>query len=158
MPIRLRSHFTAEAARRGDDIRIVRNGSRGMLWLEPLVEVVTDRRPGRLWARAPVRRQLSCSTTGLLDGADNGFALGVVDEIEWLSSQHRLTFARVGVIDPLSLDDYEATRWLVSDFADALAMSAGRRRRRGHRVWSAWSRRCRLPGRHQMAAPSSKPK
>lgn len=30
-----------EAARRGVDLTLVRTGSRGMLWLEPLVEVQT---------------------------------------------------------------------------------------------------------------------
>jgi formate dehydrogenase iron-sulfur subunit len=91
----------------GQDVRVIRNGSRGMLWLEPLVEVVTER--GRI-GYGPVTPGdvTSLVEAGLFDGADNDLALGVVDQIEWLRDQQRVTFARVGVIDPLSLDDYEA--------------------------------------------------
>ena len=45
---------------------------------------------------------------GMLDGADHPLALGPTEEIPWLSRQQRLTFARVGVIDPLSAADYQA--------------------------------------------------
>lgn len=87
-------------------IRIVRNGSRGMLWLEPLVEVQTSN--GRL-AYGPVRVSDvdDLVSSGMLDGGDHPLALGVTDELPWLRRQQRLTFARVGVIDPLSAASYE---------------------------------------------------
>ncbi len=95
------------AAERHRDVRIVRNGSRGLLWLEPMVEVVTA--GGRV-AYGPVTPDdaESLVDVGMLDGADNELSLGVTDEIEWLRSQQRLMFRRVGVIDPLSLEEYEA--------------------------------------------------
>ncbi|MBC6463289.1 formate dehydrogenase beta subunit [Actinomadura sp. HBU206391] len=88
-------------------IRVVRNGSRGMLWLEPLVEVVTDE--GRI-GYGPVRPEdvEGLLAAGLLDGGDHELRLGVVDELRWLRDQDRVTFARVGVTDPLSVDDYVA--------------------------------------------------
>jgi formate dehydrogenase iron-sulfur subunit len=91
----------------GADVKVVRNGSRGMLWLEPLVEVVTDR--GRI-GYAPVTPDDvdGLVSAGLFDGADHELCVGPVEEIPWLAKQRRLTFARVGVIDPLSLDDYQA--------------------------------------------------
>jgi len=99
--------ITLAAQERGVDVRIVRNGSRGMLWLEPLVEVVTDR--GRLGYGPVAPGDVDALVdAGLLDGAETDLSLGLVDEIEWLKDQQRVTFARVGVIDPLSLEDYEA--------------------------------------------------
>ncbi|MFJ9589997.1 formate dehydrogenase beta subunit [Streptomyces acidicola] len=96
------------AADRGDfAIEVVRNGSRGMLWLEPMVEVVTSQ--GRVGygpvAPSDVDGLLAA---GLLDGADHPLRLGIVDELPWLARQNRVTFARVGVIDPLSTEDYVA--------------------------------------------------
>ena len=38
-----------EAEKRGIAIELIRNGSRGLFWLEPLVEVVTRRRSHGLW-------------------------------------------------------------------------------------------------------------
>jgi len=94
------------AADRGDfAIDVVRNGSRGMLWLEPLVEVATPQ--GRV-GYGPVRPEDvdDLLAAGLLDGADHPLRLGVMDELPWLAGQTRVTFARVGVTDPLSTDDY----------------------------------------------------
>ncbi len=99
--------ISAEAKRRNIDIRLVRNGSRGLLWLEPLVEVVTvDGRVGY----GPIAE---ADVTALFDaqfltGAENKFSVGIVEEIPWLADQQRITFARVGVIDPLDINDYEA--------------------------------------------------
>ncbi|MFD6492319.1 formate dehydrogenase beta subunit [Streptomyces sp. NPDC059944] len=97
-----------QAASRGDfALDVVRNGSRGMLWLEPLVEVMTPR--GRVGygpvAPSDVEDLLAA---GLLDGADHPLCRGVVDELPWLARQNRVTFARVGVTDPLSPEDYVA--------------------------------------------------
>ena len=68
--------------------------------------------------------------------------------------QQRLTFARVGVIDPLSADDYEAHGGLAGLRAGARA-GAGRRRRRGHRLRAARPRRRRLPHRASSGRPCS---
>jgi formate dehydrogenase iron-sulfur subunit len=96
-----------EAARRKLDVSIVRNGSRGLYWLEPMVEVATER--GRV-AYGPVRASSvpALFDAGFLDGRPHELGLGHTEEIAWLKNQERLTFERVGVIDPLSLDDYLA--------------------------------------------------
>ncbi|WP_101948784.1 NADH-quinone oxidoreductase subunit NuoF [Mycobacterium sp. 3519A] len=97
--------LNSAATRRGRAVQVVRNGSRGMLWLEPLVEVETPQ--GRVGygpvAAADVDDLVAA---GLLDGADLPQRLGVVDELPWLASQNRVTFSRMGVTDPLSPDDY----------------------------------------------------
>ncbi len=95
----------AAAERRGIDIRLVRNGSRGMLWLEPLVEVETAQ--GRV-AYGPVRAQDvdSLFEAGFIRGASHPLGHGQTAEIPFLKNQERLTYARVGITDPVSLDDY----------------------------------------------------
>ena len=99
--------IAAEAARRGEDIRLVRNGSRGMLWLEPLVEIETA--TGRV-AYGPVDAEAvpGLFDAGWLDGAPHPLGHGLTEEIAFLKTQQRLTFARCGVIDPLSETDYRA--------------------------------------------------
>ena len=92
--------LAAEAQRRGIDARIIRNGSRGMVWLEPLVEVEAD---GVRIAYGPVT---AADVPALLDGTLPGH--GPVEDIPFFARQTRLTFARVGLIDPLDLGDYEA--------------------------------------------------
>ncbi|MBS3978420.1 MAG: formate dehydrogenase [Rhodobacteraceae bacterium] len=100
---RLAAAIAAEAAARGVTVQIIRNGSRGMVWLEPLVEVVTDK--GRM-GFGPLTL---ADVAGLFgDLASHPKALGLVEDLPWMQGQTRLTFARVGVIDPLSLDDYRA--------------------------------------------------
>ena len=96
-----------EAAARGLDVAIVRNGSRGMLWLEPLVEVATP--AGRI-AYGPVRPAdvAGLFEAGFLDGAAHRLGHGPTEEMDWLKRQQRLTFARVGITDPLSIEDYRA--------------------------------------------------
>jgi formate dehydrogenase iron-sulfur subunit len=96
-----------EAADRGREVRVVRNGSRGMLWLEPLVEVATP--DGRV-AYGPVdaKSVTGLLDAGMLDGAAHESFLGPTEEITFLKRQTRLTFARVGITDPLSVEDYEA--------------------------------------------------
>ncbi|AWI59070.1 formate dehydrogenase subunit beta [Sinorhizobium fredii USDA 205] len=96
----------AEAiAARGVDAAIIRNGSRGMHWLEPLVEVETAE--GRI-AYGPVKARdvASLLDAGLVSGGAHPLCLGKTEEIPFLKNQTRLTFARCGVTDPLSLDDY----------------------------------------------------
>ncbi|GGF31242.1 formate dehydrogenase subunit beta [Aliidongia dinghuensis] len=97
----------AEAARRGLAITLVRNGSRGLFWLEPLVEVETP--AGRV-AYGPVA---AADVPGLFDadflaGGAHALTLGPTEEIEYLKRQERLTFVRCGIVDPLSVDDYRA--------------------------------------------------
>ncbi|MEZ5674254.1 formate dehydrogenase beta subunit [Thalassovita litoralis] len=107
--------LTAEAKQRGLDVQIIRNGSRGMIWLEPLVEV--DRGKGRVGYGTVS----TADVPALLDGtlAD----LGPVEDIPFFARQTRLTFARCGVIDPLSLTDFEAHGGLVG-LRRALTMDA----------------------------------
>jgi formate dehydrogenase iron-sulfur subunit len=94
-----------EATKRGLDIVIVRNGSRGALWLEPLVEVETPR--GRIaYGNVEPSGVPGLFDAGLLEGG--GENLGLTDEIPYLKDQERLTFARCGIIDPLDLDEYIA--------------------------------------------------
>ena len=97
------SEIKAEAARRGMTLDVVRNGSRGMVWLEPLVEIVSA--SGRL-GFGPLTLADVPGLFGDLDAHPK--ALGLVEDLPWMKGQTRLTFARVGVIDPLSLDDYRA--------------------------------------------------
>ncbi len=99
--------FRRDIAERGLDIEIVRNGSRGAYFLEPMVEVETAE--GRI-AYGPVKASDvgPLLDAGLLAGGAHALRLGSPDEIPFFKSQTRLTFARCGVIDPLSLADYEA--------------------------------------------------
>ena len=92
--------IAAEAAKRNLDLEIVRNGTRGALWLEPLVEVEKDGK------RVGYPNATPDSAAAIFDGTNQ--SIGVVDEYEWLSKQDRVTYKRVGIIDPLSLSDYEA--------------------------------------------------
>ncbi len=94
-----------EAASRDHDVHIVRNGSRGMLWLEVLVEVSTD--AGRV-AYGPVKASdvPSLFDAGFLNGGAHPLAHGLTEDIPFFKGQTRLTFSRCGVTDPLSLDDY----------------------------------------------------
>ena len=94
-----------EAGLRGLEVTIVRNGSRGLLWLEPMIEVRTGR--GRI-AYGPVT---VADVPGLFEadftaGGDHPLCQGVTREIPYLARQTRLTFSRCGVTDPLSLADY----------------------------------------------------
>jgi len=99
--------IAAEGARRGAPVRIVRNGSRGAYWLEPLVEAVT---PGGRCAYGPVSAAdvPSLFAADFLTGGAHPLALGIADAIVWLKGQQRLTFERVGIVDPASVEDYVA--------------------------------------------------
>lgn len=94
-----------EAQSRGLEIELIRNGSRGMIWLEPLVEI--DNGTGRQ-AFGPVRQD---QTAALFDGTLQ--TLGTVEDIPFFAQQTRLTFARCGLIDPLDLEDYKANGGLL---------------------------------------------
>ena len=101
------------AARRGESVQIIRNGSRGLMCLEPLVEVVTAQ--GRV-GYGPVRPGdvSGLFDAGFLAGGSHQLSHGYTDQIPWLAEQDRVTFSRVGVIDPLSRKDYETHGGLVA--------------------------------------------
>ncbi|MEV3858795.1 NADH-quinone oxidoreductase subunit NuoF [Streptomyces sp. NPDC050095] len=97
-----------QGAEQGEfDVQVVRNGSRGALWLEPLIEVVTEQ--GRI-GYGPVTPDdvPGLLAAGMPTGGEHPLRLGPVDQLPWLARQNRVTFARVGVIDPLSPEDYVA--------------------------------------------------
>jgi formate dehydrogenase iron-sulfur subunit len=101
------SALVEEARRRGFSVRLVRNGSRGMFWLEPLIEVAL---PGGRVAYGPVSPAdvPTLFDAGFLTGGSHPLSLGVTEELPWLKRQERLTFARCGITDPLRLNDYRA--------------------------------------------------
>jgi formate dehydrogenase iron-sulfur subunit len=110
-----------EAEHRKIAISLVRNGSRGMLWLEPLVEIETPQ--GRIgFGPVGVDDVASLFEAGLGQAGKHPLALGIVDELPWMKQQTRLTFARVGLIDPLSMEDYKKHGGLVG-LQTALALS-----------------------------------
>ncbi len=89
------------------DVEVVRTGSRGLLWLEPLVEVETPE--GRI-AYGPVRPSdvEDLLRAGALHGGAHALRIGDIAAHPWFAAQDRLTFARVGIVDPRSLDDFVA--------------------------------------------------
>ena len=88
------------------DFTVTRNGTRGMIWLEPLVEVERD---GVRYGYGPVEPgDVAGLVEAIRGGADHPLALGPVEDLPWMKAQQRLTFARVGVIDPFSVEDYQA--------------------------------------------------
>jgi formate dehydrogenase iron-sulfur subunit len=99
--------IAGEAAAKKLSIQIIRNSSRGLFWLEPFVEVETPR--GRV-GYGPVQASdvKALFKAGFLEGRTHRLSQGPVDEIAYLKNQERLTFARAGITDPLSLDDYRA--------------------------------------------------
>jgi len=112
-----------EARARGSDVAIVRTGSRGLYWLEPLIEVETS--AGRMGYGGVGPQDLaSLFDADFLGGGAHPKALGGVDDIPYLARQQRLVFARCGVTDPLSLDDYRRHGGL-SGLERALRMGSG---------------------------------
>ncbi len=99
--------FFKLAEQKGLDIEIVRTGSRGMYWLEPLVEVA---RPEGRVGYGPVKPSdvEELIGAGMLDGKAHRLSLGLVEEIPFFKSQTRLTFKHCGIVDPRSLEDYKA--------------------------------------------------
>ena len=98
----------SEAERRQLPVEIQRTSSRGMYWLEPLLEV--DSAEGRL-GFGPLSADQASS---LLDALTNGgnqhpSAVGLVETLPFIKSQQRLIFARAGITRPTALDDYRAT-------------------------------------------------
>jgi formate dehydrogenase iron-sulfur subunit len=106
---RIAAAIADEAAHQGITVTVVRNGSRGMFWLEPLVEIET------LQGRIGFGPMTLADVPGLFaaDLSQHPKAVGLVEAIPFLAKQQRLTFARCGVIDPLCLEDYKAHGGLV---------------------------------------------
>jgi formate dehydrogenase iron-sulfur subunit len=103
---------------------VVRTGSRGLFWLEPMIEVATP--TGRV-AYGPIAAAdiPGLLASGLLTGGPHRLRLGPTEDLPFLARQNRLTFARCGVIDPLSLEDYRAHGGLAGlDRAHALGRVA----------------------------------
>ena len=100
------------ARSRGLDVEIVRNGSRGLFWLEPLVEVATPQ--GRV-AYGPVEADdvEALLDADFLNGGSHAKRLGDVEQMPWLKDQQRLLFARCGLTHPLSIEDYRRHGGLV---------------------------------------------
>lgn len=115
--------ISREIEMRGVDAHVVRNGSRGLLWLEPMVEVRTEH--GRI-AYGPVGPGdvPGLFAAGFLEGGAHPLCHGRTRDIPFLRNQTRLTFARCGVTDPLSLDDFRAYSGL-KGLEKALTMSPG---------------------------------
>ncbi|VAV97166.1 NAD-dependent formate dehydrogenase beta subunit [hydrothermal vent metagenome] len=113
--------IAAQAKQQGETVQIIRNGSRGMMWLEPLVEVQTPK--GR-FAYGPVKTGdiASLFAAGFLHGNSHELSQGITEAIPWLAKQERLIFARCGLHDPLDLAAYEANGGLAG-LRKALAMS-----------------------------------
>ncbi len=99
--------IATEAAVRNQPVTMVRNGSRGLYWLEPMVEVETA--AGRV-AYGPVSAGdvPGLFQAGFLTGGKHPLGHGPTGKIPYLAKQERLTTARVGIIDPVSVSDYEA--------------------------------------------------
>ncbi|WP_394689471.1 formate dehydrogenase beta subunit [Hoeflea sp.] len=118
---RLATKLATELKQRNLDARIIRNGSRGLYWLEPMVEVET--KTGRV-AYGPVKVSDldGLLEAGLLEGGDHPLALGPTEDIAFLKHQTRLTFARCGITDPLSLDEYQGHGGLAG-LANAVGMA-----------------------------------
>jgi formate dehydrogenase iron-sulfur subunit len=101
--------LTVTARRRNLPLEFVRTGSRGLYWLEPMLEIETTE--GRI-AYGPVT---AGDVDGLLDAAvanagPHPLRLGAPDDIPFLKRQTRLTFARCGIVDPRSAWDYRRNR------------------------------------------------
>jgi len=93
---------------RGAPVEIKRVGTRGMLWLEPLVEV--EDAAGRRIAYGPVTADgvEALVASGLFDAAAHELRLGRVEDFSYFAKQERLAFARVGVIEPCNVDEFLA--------------------------------------------------
>jgi formate dehydrogenase iron-sulfur subunit len=104
---RVSAALVKHAQERDIEINLVRNGSRGMYWLEPLVEVEVN---GERLAYGPVQVSdvANLLDSGLIYGRKHPLFLGATEEIPYFKKQQRLTFARVGITDPVSLEDYVA--------------------------------------------------
>jgi formate dehydrogenase iron-sulfur subunit len=92
---------------------VVRTGSRGLFSIEPLVEIEAD--DGRI-GYGPISPG---DVAAVLDGT-HANQLGDVAALPFFAAQQRFTFARCGIVDPISLADYAAHGgWMGLDIARA---------------------------------------
>ena len=133
----------------GTDIELIRNGSWGASWLEPLVEVEVD--GARIaYGNVAASDVQGLFDAGFLDGAEHDKRLGPINEVDYLISQDRWTFWRCGLINPLSLDDFllhQGFKALEKAFADGGGIRTYGRCGFG----PAWPWRRRLSDGYQMA-------
>ncbi|PMN70042.1 formate dehydrogenase beta subunit [Enterovibrio norvegicus] len=117
------------AVNSGEAVSVIRTGSRGMFWLEPMVEVDTPQ--GRV-AFGPVSEDDVDALMALrffdIEGSGKGgqehaLYLGPTEALPWLKKQQRLTFSRVGIVDPLDVNDYKRHGGF-EGLKNALAMNA----------------------------------
>jgi formate dehydrogenase iron-sulfur subunit len=98
--------LAVEAAARGISLDIRRNGSRGLFWLEPLIEVeIAGQRVG--YGPVDVEDIPALFDAEFLNGGSHVRHVGPVEEIDFLARQTRITFRRCGLISPLDINDYE---------------------------------------------------
>ena len=98
--------IVAAAVECGLETKLVRNGSRGLFWLEPLVEVVTTQ--GRITYGPVTEADVpGLFAAGFTAGGDHPLRLGNIETLPYLARQQRVTSRRVGLIDPRSLTDYQ---------------------------------------------------
>ena len=98
--------IAAEAKQRGVEIQLVRNGSWGACWLEPLVEVQLGETRIAYGEIAPDDVP-SLFDADFLAGGEHAKRLGPINEIDYLVQQDRWTFWRVGLVESLSLEDFQ---------------------------------------------------
>ena len=96
-----------EAKRTGTRVELIRNGSWGATWLEPLVEVEVD--GARIaYGNVTASDVASLFAAGLVDAGEHERRLGPIMEIDYLTKQDRWTFWRCGLTNPLSIEDFRA--------------------------------------------------
>jgi formate dehydrogenase iron-sulfur subunit len=96
-----------EAKTKNISVQIIRNSSRGMAFAEPFVEVETAK--GRVgYGPVDVQDVKGLFASGFHEGKDHKLGHGLVNDIPYLKNQERLTFARAGITDPVSISDYKA--------------------------------------------------
>jgi formate dehydrogenase iron-sulfur subunit len=111
-----------QAKHRGDTVRLIRNGSWGATWLEPLVEVAADDK--RIaYGNVAADDVPELFEAGFLAGGEHPRRLGPIDEIPYLIDQDRWTFWRCGLVEPLSLSDFRAHQGFKA-FEKAVAIGA----------------------------------
>ena len=111
-----------EAAKRKYDLTIVRTGSRGMHWLEPLLEI--ERSGSRVGYANVAESDAAALLDAIAGDGDHEKFVGPVEEIPFFKNQTRLIFARCGITDPVSAGDY-AQHGGFAGPEKALAMDGG---------------------------------
>ena len=97
------------AQKQKKEVTIIRNGTWGMSWLEPLIEIEVK---NHRIAYGPVSEEdvIDLFNADFLNGGTHPLKLGNTDQIDYLKNQQRWTFRKCGLIDPISFDDYTANR------------------------------------------------